>query len=108
MTEHFVDYLFEEYQGDARHVRRVAGWLGLLALGIEKKKVTWKPSHSRQLVFEVNNMRYKARYRHGIGSSGGGIEFVEVEKAPGSPDVRVARQILSLSDAEAFYRSPSF
>lgn len=107
MAEHFLNYLFEEYSGGARHVRRVASWLGLLALGIEKAKVSWKPTNTRQLTFEVAGVRYKGRYNHAIGSAGG-IEFVEIGKTQGSPDVRVARQILSLPDAEAFYLNPTF
>ena len=35
IADHFVNYLFAEYYGD-RHVRRVASWVGLIVLGIEK------------------------------------------------------------------------
>ena len=35
IADHFVNYLFAEYYGD-RHVRRVAFWVGLIVLGIEK------------------------------------------------------------------------
>lgn len=105
MTEHFVNYLFEDYEGDARHVRRVAGWLGLLALGIEKVKATWKTSNKRQLVFETGGKRFKVKYNHTI-KPNGGIEFVEVEKSQGSPEIKVARRIASLKDAADFYASP--
>src|SRR5437868_6010232 len=95
MADHFVNYLFTVYGGNAKHVGRVASWLGLLALGIEKVKADWKPSRSRQLVFETGGNRYKVRYNHKI-KPRGGIEIVEVEKKPGSPEIRVARSIGSL------------
>lgn len=107
MADHFTEYLFQKYEGDARHVQRVASWLGLLALGLDKVRDKWKPINVRQLVFEISNKRYKGRYNHQIKPKGG-IEFVEVAKSPGSPDVRVIATIASLADAEAFYKKPPF
>ncbi len=105
IADHFVNYLFNEYTGNARHVQRVASWLGLLILGIEKLKVTWRPSRSRQLIFERRGKRYKARYNHRIRPRGG-IELVEVAKAPGSPDIGVRVTITNLSDAAVFFEKP--
>jgi hypothetical protein len=105
MSEHFVNYLFEEYEGGQRHVRRISAWLGLLALGIEKIKVTWRPSRAKQMIFEVDEKRYKVRYKHSIKPKGG-LQIVEIAKTQGAPDIRVAWQIASLRDAENFYRNP--
>ena len=105
LADHFVNYLFHEYQGDNRHVQQVASWLGLLLLGLEKLGVEWRPYRARQLIFEREGKRYKARYRHQI-KPRGGIEFVEVAAERGMPDVRVARTITSLEDAAAFYDRP--
>lgn len=105
MADHFSDYLFHGYAGESRHVQRVSTWLGFLILGIEKLNVTWRPSSSRQLVFERGGKRYKARYAHGI-KPRGGIEFVEVAKSRGSPDIAVVVTIASINDAAAFYDNP--
>jgi hypothetical protein len=104
MAELFLAYLFKNRAND-RHVRRVASWLGLLILGVEKIKDKWWLSHSRQLCFEVGSKRYKARFDHKIGQRGG-IEFVEIAKTQGQPDIRVARQVSDLASAAAFFRRP--
>lgn len=105
MAEHFVNYLFEGYAGNARHVRRVAAWLGLLALGIDKIKDNWHGSNSRQLIFEKDGQKYKVRYNHRVRPNGG-IEIVEVAPGRGSPDAAVVLQIASLYEAARFYDSP--
>jgi hypothetical protein len=94
IADHFSNYLFNEYDGNARHVQRVSTWLGLLILGVEKLDVTWRLSQKRQLVFERKGKRYKARYRHTI-KPRGGIEFVEIEKSQGSPDIATVLTIAS-------------
>lgn len=108
ISEHFANYLFHDYGGHARHVYRVAPWLGLMALGIEKIKGKWKPASARQLVFEIGSKRYKARYDHAIkrGIQRGGIAIVEVEKSRGSPDIKVVKEIGTLAEAEKFYKTP--
>jgi hypothetical protein len=67
--------------------------------------VTWHLPQKRQLVFERNGKRYKARYRHGI-KPRGGIEFVEIQKSQGSPDGATVLTITSLDDAARFYNKP--
>ncbi len=104
MTEVYLAYLFENYP-DNRHIRRIAGWLGLLILGIEELKDRWWISHERQLCFEVNGTRYKAKYDHKIRPRGG-ISFVEIEAKPGQPEVQVRKNIPDLGSAEAFYLKP--
>ncbi len=99
MAELFLAYLFKNRAND-RHVRRVASWLGLLILGVEKIKDKWWLSHSRQLCFEVGRKRYKARFDQEIGQRGG-IEFIEIAKTQG-----VARQVSDLASAADFFRSP--
>jgi hypothetical protein len=105
IADHFSNYLFHGYTGHDRHVQRVSTWLGFLILGIAKLNVTWRPFRMRQLIFERNGKRYKARYNHKIRPRGG-IEFVEVAKSPGSPDIAVVAIIASLDDAAGFYDNP--
>ena len=105
MSDEYLNYLFQA-KADNRHVRRIASWLGLLILGIEKIKDKWWVSHTRQLCFEVDKTRYKVKYSHSAGTRGG-IEFVEIEAAPGQPEIHTARTILNLEDAAKFYRRPT-
>lgn len=104
MADHFANYLFNTYEGDNRHVQRVSTWLGLLILGVDKLGVEMRV-RQRQIVFDLKEKRYKARYSHRI-KPRGGIEFVEIEKSPGSPDIKIVLSITSLEDAAAFYDKP--
>lgn len=106
VADYFSHYMFHEYEGGAAHVQRVSTWIGLLALGIFKTKNAWHISHSRQLTFEADGRRFKVRYNHSI-KPRGGVEIVEVQKLPGSPELRVVKTIASLAEAEAFYNNPS-
>jgi hypothetical protein len=103
MADAFVNYLYDEYQG-SRHVRRVASWLGLLVLGIERIKTTWWIPRSRQLFFETAG-RYKARYSHTAGNRGG-IEIIQIGEGRGSPEIGTVTTITSLDEAAQFYASP--
>ena len=105
IADHFVNYLFQKYQG-TMHVQRIASWVGLLALGIEKIKSNWWESHSRQLLFEHKGHRYKVRYNHSI-KPRGGVEIIEVLAKRGSPQVgQPCVTIRDLNEAETFYRNP--
>ena len=104
MAEEYLAYLVKNRAED-RHVRRVASWLGLLILGIEKVKTRWWVSHTRQLCFESGSRRFKAKFDHQP-RPGGGIHFVEVEAKPGQRAIRTVRVIKNLADAAKFYRSP--
>ena len=102
LANHFVDYLFDEYRG-ARHVRRVASWVGLVVLGIAKLAGTnWKVPRDRQLKFDHAGRSYRARYNHKAGPRGG-IEIVEVLPGRGSPVSKPVTTIKSLREAEDFY-----
>jgi hypothetical protein len=105
IADHFCNYLFHGYPGNDRHVQRVSAWLGFLISGLAKLNVQWRTSQKRQLIFEHKGKRYKARYNHRI-KPRGGVEFVEVAKSQGSPDIGTVVTITSLSDAEAFYNQP--
>lgn len=106
MSDLFLTYLFKN-KADSRHVRRIASWLGFLIVGVEEVKDKWWLSHTRQLCFEVGSKRYKARYKHDLGRGRrGGIEFVQVAKSQGQPEIRIAKQISDLSEAAAFFRRP--
>jgi hypothetical protein len=104
MAEAYLAYLFRN-KADSPHMRRVASWLGLLILGVEKIKDRWWVSHSKQLCFEFEGRRFKARYNHRL-EPHGGIEIVEVESKPGQPDIGIAKAISNLKDAAKFFRSP--
>ncbi len=103
MADHFVNYLFDQYRG-ARHVRRVAAWIGFVLKAIERAGATARINRQRQLVFERSGHRYKVRYRHQIRPRGG-IEIVRVLPGRGAPDGEVLLRIASLQDAEDAYRS---
>ena len=90
---------------DCKHLRRVASWLGLLVLGVEKIKDRWWVSTSKQLCFEFDGRRFEARYNPRL-EPHGGIEIVEVEVKSGKPDISVAKAIANLKDAAKFFRSP--
>ncbi len=40
LADHFVSYLFDEFQG-SRHVRRVATWIGFLLKAVENLPGAW-------------------------------------------------------------------
>jgi hypothetical protein len=104
MAEAYLTYLFGK-KADSLHLRRVAPWLGLLILGVEKLKDRWWVSRSKQLCFEFNGRRFKARYNRHL-KPHGGIEIVEIETKSGLPDIGVAKVISNLKEAAKFFRSP--
>lgn len=102
LADHFVSYLFEDYKG-SRHVRRVASWVGLIVLGIEKVAGrAWGVPRRRQLVFDFHGKTLKARFNHNVGPRGG-IEILEVLPGRGSPDGRTVVTITRLKEAKSFY-----
>ncbi len=104
MANYFVNYLFDKY-GEARHVRRVASWIGLIVLGIEKiSGQSWKVPRMRQLWFDYAGRSFKARYNHEVGKKGG-IEIVEVLPGAGAPEGSVLYTIADLKSAEEFYNN---
>ena len=103
LADHFVNYLFDEYQG-SKHVRRVASWVGLIVLGIERTAGTdWKIPRNRQLLFDHNGRSLKAKYNHKAGSRGG-VDIVEVLPGRGSPEGQTILSITNLQGAERFYK----
>jgi hypothetical protein len=105
LANHFVNYLFDEYKG-SRHVRRVASWVGLIVLGIEKlQNPDWKVPRKRQMQFTYQGKSYKAKYAHDAGPRGG-IRIIEVLPGPGSPEGKTIASIANLKEAEDFYNSP--
>jgi hypothetical protein len=105
VADHFVNYLFADFQG-SMHVRRVASWIGLLTLTIDNlPKSRWWFSNARQLMFEFKNRRFKIKYNHRL-KPRGGIEVIQVEAKPGSPEIKIVVSIGSLKEAEAFYKKP--
>jgi len=107
LANHFITYLFEKYPRN-KHVRRVASWVGLILLGIEKIATrNWIPQ-DRQLRFDYGGRSFKARFNHKAGGKlRGGIDIVEVLPGRGAPEGKTVKSITSLKDAEKFYKSPS-
>jgi len=107
LADHFVNYLFAKYP-DHRHVRRVASWVGLIVLGIEKLAGGRYVPRSRQLHFDYNSKSYKATFNHNAGGSRrGGIDIVEILSGRGSPEGPTVHSITNLQEASAFYDNPT-
>jgi hypothetical protein len=106
LADHFINYLYDEYRG-SRHVRRVASWVGLVVLGIQRAAGNdWKVPRNRQMRFVYQGRSFKAKYNHQTGPRGG-IEMVEVLEGRGSPEGRSVTSIANLREAEDFYnRAP--
>ena len=101
LADYYVKYLLEKY-GDTSHVRRVASWIGLIVLAVERIAEEMGRRHTRQLGFTLKGRTFKAKYDHSIGGRGG-IQVVEVLSRPGSPEGGTVTSITSLSEAEQFY-----
>jgi hypothetical protein len=106
LADHFVNYLFDEYHG-SRHVRRVASWVGLIVLGIQRVAGNdWKIPRNRQLSFEFQGRSFKAKFNHRRGTRGG-IDVLEILPGRGSPEGKTVTTVASLREAEDFYnRAP--
>ncbi len=102
-ADYFVNYLFDEYKG-SMHVRRVATWLGLLLLAVDRvAEEGLARKRVRQIIFKYRGHRFKAKYNHKAGSRGG-IEFVEYFPGRGSREGEVAITVTNLKEAERVYR----
>ena len=103
LLDHFANYLFDHFQRN-RHVRRVAPWLGLIALGIERVSGTaWKVPRERQLRFEHDGRSFKVKFNHRAGPRGG-IDIIEILPGRGSMPGTTVVSITNLGEAEQFYR----
>lgn len=106
LADYFVRYLFEEYHG-ARHVRRIASWIGFVVKGIERVVgANFARRRSRQIGFDYHGRQFKVRYIHRSNASPrGGIQIVEVLPGRGAPQGNVVVEIGSLADAERVYQT---
>jgi hypothetical protein len=78
LADHFVNYLFDTYQG-TRHVRRVATWIGFLFKSVENLPgAHLEQRRQRQVSFDYAGHRFKARYNHKAGTRSSQIIRVEV------------------------------
>jgi hypothetical protein len=109
ISEHFVHYLFNGFQG-SRHIRRVAAWVGFVIRGIQRgagdRWWVGGGSQMRQLWFSYAGRTFKVKYNHALhkgASRMGGIEIVEVLLARGNPEVKTIATIRDLNEAETFY-----
>src|SRR5579862_1225619 len=102
IAEYFVKYLFKDFRGTS-HVRRVAAWVGLIVLGIQRGAGhDWYISHRRQLWFSYAARTFKVKYNHRVEPQGG-IEIVEVLPEQGSPEGDSVTTVKDLAEAERFY-----
>jgi len=102
LANHFISYLFEKYKG-ARHVRRVASWIGFIIIAIGRiAGRTLQRNRQRQITFKYKGRRFKAKYNHMTGSRGG-IDIIEVLKGRGAPEGTLVMKVKNLSEAEACY-----
>jgi hypothetical protein len=110
IADYFVSYLYAQYPGDM-HVRRVASWIGLIVLGIDKLADRRYIPRSRQLRFEYDGRTFKAKFNHhagtGSGLKRGGIDIVEIVEGRGSPEGSTVCSITNLAEAARFYDHPS-
>jgi hypothetical protein len=101
VAQHFVNYMFDaESLRHARHVQRVASWIGMVLLAIEHRKDEWKFVNKRQLAFRVGDQWFKVRYQHEVRPRGG---FQIVKMTDGRTDGQVVKELGSLDDVERFY-----
>ena len=103
LADYFVKYLFDNYRG-TRHVRRVASWVGLIVLAVNRIGEERDLRRTRQLGFMLEGRIFKVKYNHSIGGRGG-IQIVEVLPGRGSPEGDIVISITSLSEAEQFYNN---
>jgi hypothetical protein len=110
IADYFVSYLYTQYPGDM-HVRRVASWIGLIVLGIDKLADRRYIPRSRQLLFSYKGRSFKAKFNHHAGSGKGlkrgGIDIVAILEGRGSPEGDTICSITNLYEAAAFYNKPS-
>jgi hypothetical protein len=104
LTDHFVSYLFDQYQG-SRHVRRVASWIGFIIIAVEKiAGGTLGQNRQRQIMFHYKGRQFKAKYDHKAGPRGG-IDIIEVLPGRGAPEGGTVMQVRNLTEAEDCYIS---
>lgn len=98
VNNYFVGYVCDRFS-HRRHIRRVVGWVGMLLKAIERVSGgDFELSRKRQVVLGYRNDRFKARFRHDVGSRGG-IQIVEVLPLQGNPIIETGIDIRSLDEA---------
>jgi hypothetical protein len=105
IADYFVSYLFTEYPNN-KHVRRIASWVGLIVLGVEKLTGSRYIPRSRQLRFKYCKRSFKAKFNHKAGPRGG-IDIIEIVSGPGSPEGKTICSITNLEEAANFYDKPA-
>jgi hypothetical protein len=99
VAQHFINYMFDK-ANEVRHVQRVASWIGMVLLGIERRKDGWQFLNKRQLAFRKGAKWYKVRYSHAV-QPRGGLQIVEM--FDGRTDGQVVQELGCLDDVERFY-----
>jgi hypothetical protein len=102
-AEHFVNYLFEEYQG-SKHVCRVLPWLGFLLFAVDRVADGGMARfRTRQMTFKYRGRKFKTKYDHHVGAKGG-IVFVEILPGRGMRQGDVAVIVTNLKQARGVYK----
>jgi hypothetical protein len=100
VVRHFIKHMFTIPH--SLHVRRVTGWLGLLACAIELRKDDWRLASARRLEFRVGRTWFVVQFKHKLDMTRrfnrGGV--VIINKATG----RVVRAFKSLTDCSHYYQ----
>ena len=109
LADYFITYLFDQYP-DHRHVRRVASWVGLIVLGVDKLTESRYIPRARQLRFEHGGRFFMIKFNHnagtGKGFTRGGIDIVEIGPGRGAPELETICSITNLKEAANFYDNP--
>lgn len=106
LIEYFLDLLFKGFS-DIRHIFQVRSWLTFVIKAIYNLPgVVVVCPRVRQIKFYYQGYWFKARYGHPprLGSRGG-LEIIKILPGQGEPDGPQVFVVMSLDDAEKFYRS---
>jgi hypothetical protein len=101
VCDKFVGYICEN-KATARHVRRIASWLGLVIYGIDQIADDWNFHYTRLFQFTSAGVTYTVRYIHKSPTlPRGGLQIEEASS------YHVVLELRSLADAKAFYDRPT-
>ena len=100
IVAHFTDHMFTIPH--MRKVRRVTGWLGLLAGAIELRKDEWRLPSARRLEFREGRKWFIVKFEHKLDLTRrfnrGGVVIINKDTG------RVVRAFKSLTDCIRFYQ----
>jgi hypothetical protein len=90
VVAHFIKHMFKIPH--AFHIRRVTGWLGLLACAIEMRKEEWRLASARRLEFRVGRKWFIVQFEHKLDLTRrfnrGGVVIINKGNRPRGPRVQ--------------------